>query len=598
MNVLPHFELETTVRRVAGGLLFLYSMVTVVSLAGYGIFGRHPELLQRVPHAPAVYALSFSLFARIHIGIGALALCAYLGARVGAQWVPAFALTYVVALTSELVGTSYGLPFGAYSYGPLLGAKWFGEVPWLIPLSWFLMALPAYALATHRFSERRYLRIGFSTLILVVWDLSLDPAMSDLTNYWTWNQPGVYRGMPLINLAGWTLTGGVLMTLLEVLEVNHWTRRLSVRWCASYYGITVLLPLGMLIAAGAWGAVGISLGGLGIIAGIYDPSLLNMSGPPRIDGDNPQRPASAANPSVAPPSAENGSVQEFFEVHSRSFSYAARWFSERQRHLIACLYAFCRFTDDIVDQRESSQSVTAVEQKLDQWRLRAKTAYEGHESGYEWLDDIMTASAEAGLPFERVDDLIAGVRTDLGSVTLQSTDEFDQYAYRVASVVGIWLCHLFDVHDPEVHERAATMGRAMQTTNILRDVGEDLKADRIYLPADLRARHGVSRRDLEAMATGREITSSYKSLLQELIKKAEADYEYAWPGLRLLPRPFARSAAVAATVYKGIHDSLRKNNYDNFRHRAHTSPLQKGMLAAQGLYRLRRGRPSVPFVST
>lgn len=585
-------------RRSANGLLLLYALITLLSLAGYGIFGRHPELLQQVPHGAAVYGVAFSLFARVHIVVGALALCAYLSARANARWILALVVTYVVALASELVGTSYGLPFGAYSYGPLLGTKWFGEVPWPIPLSWFLMAIPAYALSTHRFPDSRGLRIGFATLILVVWDLSLDPAMSDLTSYWTWDQPGIYHGMPLINLVGWTLTGGVLVALMEALDANRWSRRLSVRWCAVYYGLTVLMPLGMLVAAAAWVAVGTSLAGLGLILGIYGSSSWMPSDSTRTDVETARRGAPAANPNVAPPSSANGSVQKFFEGHSRSFSYAARWFSPRQQHLVACLYAFCRFTDDMVDrQQSSSHSVEEVEKELEQWQHRAKTAYEGHESGYPWLDDIMTASAEADLPFERVEELIEGVRTDLGSVRLRSMDELDQYAYRVASVVGIWLCYLFDVRDPEAHDRAAAMGRAMQTTNILRDVGEDLATDRIYLPADLRERYGVTQEDLRAMANGREIMPSYKALVQELIEKAEEDYDYAWPGLQLLPRSFARSSAVAAYVYEGIHDAIRKNDYDNFHHRAYTSSLRKGVLAAKGLYRLRRGRPSAESLS-
>lgn len=573
-------------RLLIRGSLIAFAVFTVIALVGYATFGRHPELLQHTPRLASFYGVAFSFFAQVHIWVGALALFIYLIYRTRWQWVPALVGTYVIALTSELIGTTYGLPFGEYSYGELLGAKWFGHVPWPIPLSWFLMALPAYALATARFPRSRFPRIGLAALILVVWDLSLDPAMSDLTRYWTWGEEGPYYGMPLINLVGWGLTGFVLMAFLDLLRADRWARRLSVRWYAAYYGLTLLMPFGMLVAAGLWGAVFATLGGLGVIAGLFFSGAATPRKARAAGGDVSSTNGMAKGAASLTSPSEEGGVQNFFEMHSHSFSFAARWFSPRQRHLVACLYAFCRTTDDMVDQHPF-QPVEAIERQLKRWRVRAKKAYAGDASGCAWLDDIMTASARAGLPFNLVEELVEGVRMDLGSVRLRSMEELDLYAYRVASVVGIWLCYLFNVRDPDVHERAAAMGRAMQMTNILRDVGEDLETNRIYLPADLMARHGVTHDGLYAMANGRAVTPSYKALIRTLMEKAEADYEYAWTGLRALPRPLARASAVAAAVYRGIHDAIRKNEFDNLHYRAYTGSLEKGMLAIRGLYRLR-----------
>lgn len=582
----------TQARLLTRGPLIAFALITVVALIGYATFGRHPQWLQHTPRLASYYGVAFSFFAQVHIWGAGLVLFIYLIYQTRWRWLPALVGTYGLALTSELIGTTYGLPFGAYAYAGLLGPKWFGQVPWTIPLSWFLMALPAYALAHARFpaSRQPFSRMGLGTLALVVWDLSLDPAMSDLTSYWTWDERGVYYGMPLINLAGWSLTGSALMVLLETLRVNRWIDRLSTRWCAVYYGVTLLMPFGMLVVAGVWGAVFATLGGVGLVTGIlvYRPSASGKTGIRGAEGANGRTASALTSPGPAV-SAEADGIQGLFEMHSRSFSFAARWFTPQQRHLVACLYAFCRTTDDMVDQ-PSTQPIDAVERRLEQWRTQAKRAYEGEATGVPWLDDIMTASARAGLPFELVEELVDGVRMDLGPVAFRSTEELDLYAYRVASVVGIWLCYLFGVRDSEVHERAAAMGRAMQTTNILRDVGEDLERDRIYLPADLMARYGVTHDDLYAMADGAAITPSYKTLIRRLMAKANADYEYALPGLRALPRSFARASAVAAAVYRGIHEAIRQNGFDNFRHRAYTGSLQKGMLAARGLYRLERLR--------
>ncbi len=288
-------------------------------------------------------------------------------------------------------------------------------------------------------------------------------------------------------------------------------------------------------------------------------------------------------------------LNRFFREHSRSFSFAARWFSAAEYRRVARVYAFCRTTDDLVDQARLPAG--QVEEQLDRWLSLARQAYDGRPSGISWLDEIMAASAQADVPFRLIDALAAGVRMDVGAVTLPSVEALQVYTHRVASVVGMWLCYLFEVRAEETLQRAAALGRAMQVTNILRDVGEDLRRRRIYLPADLRARYGVTDDDLLAMASGAEpITAGYKALIEELMEQADADYRYAFRGLAGVPRSFARASAVAAEVYRGIHRAIRRNGYDNFRRRAYTRGPEKVLLAARGLYRLRRVRRR-PYLS-
>jgi uncharacterized membrane protein len=121
---------------------------------------------------------------------------------------------YLVSLGSELLGTTYGIPFGAYSYTALLGPKWFDRVPLLIPLSWFTMAWAVWCLALPW--AKGWAAVGLGTALLVAWDLLLDPAMSKVTSYWVWGEVGRYYGMPWSNLAGWAITGLVLLALLHV----------------------------------------------------------------------------------------------------------------------------------------------------------------------------------------------------------------------------------------------------------------------------------------------------------------------------------------------------------------------------------------------
>ncbi len=258
--------------------LIVFYAFTAMSVLGYAVFGLHPELLAQTPSAIKVYSVAFTFFPRAHVLLGFATLALVLFRRTGVRWLPAFAACYLLSLGSELAGTTVGLPFGPYHYTAGLGTKWFGHVPVLIPLSWFFMALPSYLLARAALArEARGLRAGrvitiaVGSLVLLAWDLALDPAMSWITKYWVWGQEGPYYGMPLLNLFGWYATGIALMIALALLGADRWGDALPVRWMLWYYGANLLLPLGMIAAAGLWWAVLFSIAAVG--ASLWLPRL-------------------------------------------------------------------------------------------------------------------------------------------------------------------------------------------------------------------------------------------------------------------------------------------------------------------------------------
>ena len=118
-----HFDVRSQI------LLLILLAFTVFAVAGYATFGLHPHWLAHVPHLAPFYAISFTLFGQAHVWLAALVLFIYLIRRAGARWLAAFAALYLTSLASELVGTTYGVPFGSYSYTGLLGVKWFDRVP-------------------------------------------------------------------------------------------------------------------------------------------------------------------------------------------------------------------------------------------------------------------------------------------------------------------------------------------------------------------------------------------------------------------------------------------------------------------------------------
>ena len=277
----------------------------------------------------------------------------------------------------------------------------------------------------------------------------------------------------------------------------------------------------------------------------------------------------------------------YFGRHAKSFRFAARLFPAGALEKVAGVYAFCRFTDDLVDEG-GGQDPFVLELRLAEWLRMAREAYVGRRTGVGLLDDVLGEMGRVGVPFRYAEELVEGVRMDLLPRRYETLHDLRVYSFRVASVVGGWLTELFGVTDSRVLERAYAMGHAMQLTNILRDVGEDLERGRVYLPEDRMRRHGMDRALLEEMARGEApISPGYRSLLEELMAEAEAEYERAFVAIPKLPRFFQGPVAVAARVYRGIHGEIRRNGHDNLTRRARTSLPGKIRLGAEALMDLR-----------
>lgn len=279
----------------------------------------------------------------------------------------------------------------------------------------------------------------------------------------------------------------------------------------------------------------------------------------------------------------------YMAKHSRSFRFASLWMPARDRQAVARVYAWCRFADDIVDQSRFDDRATRA--RLDVWLAKSHLAYAGHPSGIALVDDVMRDMRERDVPFSYAEALVEGVACDLGANRYDTFAELDVYAYRVAGVVGQWLTRLFGVHNPWMLDRAATLGRAMQLTNIARDVGEDLDRGRIYLPIELLDAHDLCVLEIAAMRRGAiPIDRRYRDAIEDLLCRAESDYRNAASAVLELPRGFRSAVAIASSVYEGIHSGIRQSGYDNLARRAAVSPTTKMTLAMHALWSLKRER--------
>lgn len=192
-------------------LLIVFSTIALTTfLAGAPPEWRASESSQRA------LRIGWTFSGPTYVVLGALAALTHAAARLG--WARATALFFAgatLSLAAELMGTSTGLPFGPYSYTPLLGWRVAGLVPFPIPLSWFFMVYCSLAILGRILVAGDGLRTrlawaALGGLTLTAWDVSMDPAMSFATAHWLWHTRGFFYGMPVLNWFGWWLTGSVV----------------------------------------------------------------------------------------------------------------------------------------------------------------------------------------------------------------------------------------------------------------------------------------------------------------------------------------------------------------------------------------------------
>ncbi|MFO7544584.1 MAG: phytoene/squalene synthase family protein [Trueperaceae bacterium] len=278
--------------------------------------------------------------------------------------------------------------------------------------------------------------------------------------------------------------------------------------------------------------------------------------------------------------------------HSSTFHLGARLFRGDQHKAVVSVYAACRLGDDAVDEAPGPREGRA---RLDAWWEGIERAYDGVPREDAAVEVALAwAVRRFPIPLSAFAELREGFDTDLAGARFESHDDLMTYAYRVAGVVGLLIAPIAGYRGGEATlARAVALGQAMQLTNVLRDVGEDLRQGRCYLPTAMLQRHGV---DLDDLRAGR-VSPAYVALLDELAAEARRLYREGWRGIASLRGGAAPAVAVAAWNYEAILHKIVQNGHDNLRRRAHLRPGERLATIPRALLRLmtmpsRRGRPT------
>lgn len=250
-----------------------------------------------------------------------------------------------------------------------------------------------------------------------------------------------------------------------------------------------------------------------------------------------------------------------------SFYYSFAVLPKHKREAISAVYAFCRYTDDIVDEGTDDHRKVAL---LRKWRMELGHALDG-VSSYPLLNQLSATARKFHIPVDHFYDLIRGMEIDLTKTRYETFEELREYCYLVASTVGLMCRQIFGYRNESTHEYAINLGIALQLTNILRDVKDDARRGRIYLPHEDLRRFGYTEEDLFA----ERYTPAFVDLMRFECDRARMYFDAARDALKDEDKYYFFAARIMWSIYAHLLRRIERSNYDVFTRRISLSRFLK-----------------------
>ncbi len=245
--------------------------------------------------------------------------------------------------------------------------------------------------------------------------------------------------------------------------------------------------------------------------------------------------------------------------HAKSFYMCTRMLPEEKRWATFAIYGFCRYADNLIDtirNREMSEILRETEFLADELRV----AYRTGESQHPIICPFIVVAQRFEIPIDYPLDLLKGVQMDVQHARYKNFDELYVFCYRVAGVVGLMMTHVLEYHDRAAFLYAEKLGVAMQLTNILRDIQEDKRMGRIYLPLDELQKFGCSENGI----LEERMTPAFKELMIFQVNRAHGYYDAANQGIQMLKTESQFAIRSASRVYRGILKKIEGRDYNPF----------------------------------
>lgn len=254
-----------------------------------------------------------------------------------------------------------------------------------------------------------------------------------------------------------------------------------------------------------------------------------------------------------------------------SFYYSFLFLPREKRRAITAFYAFCREVDDVADE---AADVAVARAKLAWWRTEVANLGAGHPT-HPVTRALLPFVTPMGIDGARLNEIIDGMEMDLTHHRYADYAALRVYCHRVAGVVGQISAGIFGYRHPQTLEYAELLGHAFQLTNIVRDVGEDARRGRVYLPVDELARHGLSPEDILARKGG----EAFRALMAGQAARAEATYGEAFAKLHPEDRKSQRAGLIMAAIYRTLLAEIRRDGFPVLEGRVSLTPIRKLWIA-------------------
>src|SRR6185436_1790000 len=254
-----------------------------------------------------------------------------------------------------------------------------------------------------------------------------------------------------------------------------------------------------------------------------------------------------------------------------SFYYSFLFLPPERRRAITALYAFCREVDDVVDE---CKEVDLARTKLAWWRTEIAGTFNG-SAQHPVAQALIPVVQNFNLPQKHFQEIIDGMEMDLRYNRYPDFATLQSYCYRVAGVVGLMAAEIFGYRDAGTLKYAENLGTAFQLTNIIRDVGEDARRGRVYLPLDELASHGLGADDILARRGG----DAFRKLMALQAERAETYAEAAFAKLAPEDRRDQRAGLIMAAIYRTLLGEIRRDGFDVLDRRIALTPLRKLWIA-------------------
>jgi len=258
-----------------------------------------------------------------------------------------------------------------------------------------------------------------------------------------------------------------------------------------------------------------------------------------------------------------------------SFYYSFLFLPPERRRAITALYAYCREVDDVVDE---CTDPGVARSKLAWWREEVARIYEGKPQ-----HPVARALADIIQPYGITQDqlltVIEGMAMDLEYNRYPDFDTLKLYCHRVAGVVGQMSARIFGYSDPRTLDYAADLGLAFQLTNIIRDVGEDARRNRVYLPLDELANAGLDATKIVHGNAQQEHGENFRKLMEQQVARAQATYDCAFAQLPQQDRKAQIPGIIMAAIYRTLLNEIRDDGCRVLTHRTSLTPVRKLWIA-------------------